>query len=101
MKEPNEVKRIIIKPLISERTIAGVDTMNKYTFIVERHSTKVEVAKEVEKLFAVKVLRVTTMNYTGKIVRFGKKRIEGRRDAFKKAIVTLKKGDKISIFDVK
>jgi len=101
MKEHNEVKRIIIKPLISERSIANVDGLNKYTFIVERHSTKVEVAKEVAKIFGVKVLKVQTMNYTGKIVRFGKRRTEGRRDAFKKAIVTLKKGDKISIFDVK
>jgi large subunit ribosomal protein L23 len=94
-------KRIIIKPLISEKSISNVDSMNKYTFIVETDSNKIEIGQEIEKTFGVKVLDVKTVNYTGKIVAFGKKRIAGRRDNFKKAIVTLKKGDKISIFDIK
>jgi ribosomal protein L23 len=41
------------------------------------------------------------INVSGKIVRFGKKRIPGRRSNFKKAFVTLKKGDKIDLFEIK
>ena len=94
-------KKIIIKPLISEKSIASVDSLNKYTFIVETNSNKIEISQEIEKTYGVKVTDVKTINYTGKIVAFGKKRVAGRRDNFKKAIVTLKKGDKISVFDIK
>lgn len=101
MEQVQAIKQIIIKPLISEKSITAVDALNKYTFLVNVTSTKIEITKEVEKTFGVKVLDVRTVNYIGKIVKFGKKRITGRRDHFKKAVVTLKKGDKISIFDIK
>lgn len=101
MNNVSELKKVIIKPLISEKSLTKVDAENKYTFIVSTASNKIEVAKEVEKTFGVNVTSVEILNYMGKIVHFGKKRTEGRRNHFKKAVVTLKKGDKISIFDIK
>ena len=94
-------KKILIKPLISEKSMNSINTMNKYGFIVDFNCNKIEIAKEVAKTFGVEVLSVRTINYMGKLVKFGKKRVEGRRAKFKKAIVTLKKGDKISLFDIK
>lgn len=101
MNNVSEVKKVIIKPLISEKTINKVDSENKYTFVVNSDANKIEIAQEVAKTFGVKVLNVKTISNIGKIVHFGKKRQAGRRDHLKKAIVTLKKGDKISIFDIK
>jgi len=94
-------KQILIKPLISEKSMDGINVLNKYGFIVNFNCNKIEIRKEVEKLFGVKVINVRTVNYMGKLVKFGKKRIEGRRAKYKKAIITLKKGDKISLFDIK
>ena len=99
--EIKKEKTIIIKPLISEKSMNSVDRLNKYSFIVGRSSNKIEIRKEIEKIFGVKVLNVRTVNYQGKNVKFGKKRIEGTRAKYKKAVVRLKKGDKISLFDVK
>ncbi len=101
MNKVSEIKKVIIKPLISEKSLGKVDTENQFTFIVNNESNKIEVANEVETTFGVTVMNVRMLNNIGKTVRFGKKRIEGRRSPFKKAIVTLKKGDKISIFDIK
>jgi large subunit ribosomal protein L23 len=94
-------KQILIRPLISEKSMNGINSMNKYGFIVDFNCNKIEIAQEIEKTFGVVVINVRTINYMGKLVKFGKKRVEGRRAKFKKAIVTLKKGDKISLFDIK
>jgi large subunit ribosomal protein L23 len=99
--EIKKEKQIIIKPLVSEKSMSDIDKLNKYSFIVNCKSNKIEIATEIEKSFSVKVINVRTINYMSKIVKFGKKRIEGRQSKYKKAVVTLKKGDKISLFDVK
>lgn len=77
---------VIIKPLISEKTMDGIAD-KKYTFQVAKDSNKVEIKKAVEEIFDVKVEKVTTMNYLGKMKRQG--RTEGRRASFKKAVVKL------------
>lgn len=61
------------------------------TFKVARTATKVDIKGAVEEIFNVKVANVRTVNYEGKIKRRG--RIEGRRASFKKAYVTLRKGE--------
>ena len=94
-------KQILIKPLVSEKSMSDIDKLNKYSFIVNYNCNKIEIANEIEKAFTVKVLSVKTINYMSKIVKFGKKRVEGRQAKYKKAVVTLKKGDKISLFDIK
>ena len=68
------------------------DARQLLTFRVDRHATKPEIKSAVESIFDVKVEQVHTINYMGKMARRG--RFEGRRPAWKKAYVTLKKGEK-------
>lgn len=77
---------IIISPYITEKSNDDV-AEGKYTFIVDKKATKVEIRQAVEKLFSVKVLKVYTMNYRGKKKRRGA--IEGRTSHWKKAIVKI------------
>jgi len=87
---------IILKPVITERSMELIGE-NKYTFWVDRRANKVEIKKAIEELFDVKVEKVSTMNLKGKRKRMG--RYEGRTPARKKAIVKLKEGDKIELFE--
>ncbi|NLO89572.1 MAG: 50S ribosomal protein L23 [Clostridia bacterium] len=87
---------IIIRPVISERSMELIGE-NKYTFWVDKRANKIQIKKAIEELFDVEVERVTTMNVKGKLKRFG--RNVGRTPARKKAIVKLKEGDKIEIFE--
>lgn len=77
---------IIVRPIITEKSYAGI-AEGKYTFEVAVDSTKVEIKKAVEELFGVKVKKVNTMNYDGKMKRMGVH--QGRRKSWKKAIVTI------------
>ena len=77
---------IIIRPVITEKSSDGLQE-GKYTFEVNKKATKVEIAKAVEKLFGVKVLKVNTINVNGKEKRVG--RNVGRTSDWKKAIVTI------------
>lgn len=87
---------IIIRPIISERSMQLVEE-NKYAFFVDKRANKVEIKKAVEELFDVGVEAVNTVNITGKKKRLG--RNFGRTPDRKKAIVTLKEGDKIELFE--
>lgn len=77
---------IIIRPLITEKSNIEIGA-GKYTFVVDVKSTKTEVKKAVESLFSVKVIKVNTMNYDGKVKRTGVH--EGSRPDWKKAIVKI------------
>jgi Ribosomal protein L23 len=88
MKAPQD---IILRPVVTERSMAGV-RINKYTFKVDKDSNKIEIAKAVEKLFKVEVIKVNTMHVRGQLRRQG--RNEGYTPSWKKAIVTLKPGSK-------
>ena len=92
MRSPYDV---LIKPMISEKTIALMEN-DKYTFFVAKDANKTEIKKAVEEIFNVTVVDVNTRNQKGKLKRMG--RFEGRRPNTKKAIVTLKAGDKIEVF---
>lgn len=84
---------VIRFPLITEKGSAFLQPQNKYLFAVATKATKPEIRKAVEKLFRVKVVSVSTMNCRGKV-----KRLRGRKGQapdWKKAVVTLKEGDKI------
>ena len=70
---------------------------NQYVFEVMREANKVEIQKAIEKLFKVKVLQVRTSNVLGKMKRLGRK--SGKRQDWKKAIITLKEGDRIDFFE--
>lgn len=88
---------IIIRPLITEKTTKLIEE-NKYTFEVKQGSNKVEVAKAVEEMWQVKVVAVNMINTQRKTRRVGK--YEGLRPAVQKAVVTLAKGDKLSVFEL-
>lgn len=92
---------ILIKPLITEKmTNLSADT-GKYGFIVNPQSNKIEIAKAVEKKFNVHVVCVRTINHPGKTkTQFRKSgRFTGKTPKFKKAIITLKEGEKIELFE--
>lgn len=79
-------EEVIIKPIITERSSDGLQE-GKYTFKVNKKATKVEIAKAVEKLFEVKVLKVNTISVKGKEKRVGAHK--GMTSNWKKAIVTI------------
>jgi large subunit ribosomal protein L23 len=91
----------LIRPVITEKTIELAEKENQYTFVVEESANKYKIKDAIEEKFNVTVLKVRTINILGKKVNFGQKRIKGKKSDFKKAIVTLKSGDKIDIFNLK
>ena len=95
MKAP---KDIILRPVISEKSIQGVQ-MKKYTFRVAKDANKIEIGKAVESLFpGTKVEKVNTLNCRGRFKRMG--RNAGFTPSYKKAIVTLAEDSKtIEFFD--
>jgi large subunit ribosomal protein L23 len=89
---------IIIMPIITEKSMAGVATDKKYTFKVDKKATKVQIAQAVEEIFGVKVQKVNTVNVRGRMRRQG--RFQGYTPSWKKAYVTLKEDSKtIEFFD--
>ena len=92
-----DVYSVIIRPVVTEKSTAAKDEANKYVFEVDRRATKVDIHHAVEKLFKVKVANVRTVNMHGKRKRLGK--IFGKRQDWKKAIVTLAPGSSIEIFE--
>ena len=91
---------IIVKPLVTEKMTAITEKFNRFGFIVRPEANKLEIKKEVEALYNVTVVEVNTMRYAGKnksrYTRSGI--INGRTNAFKKAIVTLEEGDTIDFY---
>jgi large subunit ribosomal protein L23 len=91
-----DARDIILKPLISEKAVAKMGE-GKYTFKVRLDANKTEIKKAIEEIFGVTVLKVNTMRMQGKVKRAGK--FIGRRSDWKKAVVQLKEGDSIKIFE--
>ena len=91
-----DARDILIKPIVTEKSTALMKE-GKYTFQVPLNVTKIEIRQAVEQVFNVKVQAVNTMRYEGKMKRLG--RTQGRRSDWKKAIVTLKPGETIELFE--
>lgn len=90
--------RDIIKfPSVTEKNNIQRLNQNKYAFIVHTDSNKIQIQKAVQSIFGVKVVSVNTQSRVGKLKRTG--RYEGRRSSWKKAIVTIEKGQNIPIFE--
>jgi large subunit ribosomal protein L23 len=89
--------RTIVRPLITEKSSAAYQARGEYTFEVHSDASKPQIRSAIEQLFGVKVTGVWTMNVRGKERRMGK--TAGRRPSWKKAIVTLREGDTIEIFE--
>ena len=94
---------ILIKPILTEKMAILQERENKYAFIVPKNCNKNTVKKAVELKFDVKVIKVSTMNQLGKQKQMTVKsggstiRTSGTRSSFKKAIVTLREGDRIDL----
>lgn len=90
----NEPYDIIQTASLTEKSTLMADKQNKYVFRVRPHANKLQIKNAIEKLFQKKVIAVNTCNYAGKKKR--ERRADyGRKAHWKKAIVTLKEGDKI------
>jgi large subunit ribosomal protein L23 len=85
--------KILLAPIISEKSAMAADKANQFAFKVATDATKPEIAKAVELMFDVKVAQVRTVNQKGKQKRFGG--MLGRRDNSKKAYVRLQEGHDI------
>ena len=94
MKDP---RNVIVRPLMTEKSMQQKDELNAVTFEVATDANKVEIRHAVEKVFNVKVASVRTASREGKWKRMG--RFEGRRRGWKKAIVTLAPGHKIELVE--
>ncbi len=90
-----DYRSVLLSPVVSEKSYSLLD-QNKYTFLVAPDANKTEIKIAVEKVFGVRVLRVNTLNSTGKSLRnrFG----TGKRSDTKRAIVQVAPGDRIDIF---
>ena len=89
-------REIIIKPVVTEKS---VDLMqeNKYCFKVAMDANKIEIKNAIEEIFKVTVVNVNTVNVHGKMKRMG--RTQGMTASWKKAVVTLREGDSIEVFE--
>ena len=89
---------IILKPIITEQSMEDMD-IKKYVFEVAKDANKIEIAKAIEEIFGVTVIKVTTVNVRGKTKRVGANPA-GKSKSWKKAVVKLSEGSKnIEIFE--
>ena len=90
------ITKVLQKPILSEKSY-GLISENVFTFRVHVKATKPEIKKAFETIFEVKVAKVNICNYVKKAKRVGK--YSGYKSKYKKALIKLKKGEKLSLFD--
>lgn len=88
---------IIKGPIITEKLDSEREAHRHYAFVVDKKSNKEAIKQAIQVLFKVTVTDIRTSIHRGKIKRIGKN--EGKRSNWKRAIVTLKEGDKIDLFE--
>lgn len=93
------LQSILIKPLVSEKSFNGAEKRNEYTFLVAKEATKPQIKVAVEESFGVKVLSVKTITAKEKTRKRGRFTVM-KKAQYKKAIIKLKAGDVIEIFEV-
>lgn len=91
---------ILLKPIITEKMTALGEKLNQYGFIVGKTANKLEISSAVEEMYGVNVESVSTMNVAAKARSRNTKKgvVSGRKSGYKKAIVTLAKGETIDFF---
>jgi len=90
-------RQIVRRALVTEKGTQIRESGNQYLFEVDPRANKLQIKKAIEIIFAVKVDNVRTLRMQGKEKRLGAH--AGRRSSWKKAIVTLKKGQNIELFE--
>lgn len=93
MKSPRQV---IIRPVVSEKSYAGIER-NSYTFVVDPGANKTQIKQAVQAIWEVEVASVNTINRRGKVKRRGY--TKGKRPDEKRAVVTLRPGYSIELFE--
>ena len=88
---------VIMRPIVTEKSSAAYQERGEYAFAVRPEASKPQIRAAVEQLFGVRVTGIWTSNQRGKARRVGK--TIGRRPHWKKAIVKLREGDTIEIFE--
>ena len=91
----SNARDIIIRPLVTEKTLKTQDNNNTVVFEVAKGTNKIQIKQAIEEIFGVKVEKINVANTKSKTNRVG--RYSGKTHAFKKAYVTLKEGHKIDI----
>jgi large subunit ribosomal protein L23 len=89
--------RVLIRPLLTEKLTGLREKTNTIGFVVHPDANRIQIRQAVETLLKVKVDKVNIMNIRGKIKRLG--RFSGRRSDWKKALVTLKQGEKLEMYE--
>ncbi|KRT74739.1 MAG: 50S ribosomal protein L23 [Candidatus Rokubacteria bacterium RIFCSPLOWO2_02_FULL_68_19] len=92
-----EARQVVVRPLMTEKSMRLKEEHNTVTFQVVPDANKVEIRQAVEAIFNVKVSAVRTSTMEGKLKRMG--RHQGRRPSWKKAVVTLAPGHKIELVE--
>lgn len=94
-------KRVLIKPLVTEKSNQIIESQNKYAFLVDKKATKINIKNAIESFFNVNVISVNTSITPGKAkVKMTKKgMVESRKSATKKAYITIKEGQSIDIYN--
>ena len=92
---------IIIKPIITEKITKEGEIFNRFGFVVDKKANKVQIKKAVEATYGISVVSVNTMNYradrTTKYTKSGL--ISGKTSAYKKAVVQVKEGETIDLYN--
>jgi large subunit ribosomal protein L23 len=96
MSTKSDPRDVILAPVISEKSYSLIDD-NAYTFLVHPEANKTEIRQAVESIWDVRVEKVNTLNRKGKSKRF--RFTMGRRSDTKRAVVKLRAGDSIEIFE--
>jgi len=93
-----DARDIIISPRITEKAMANA-LSTQYTFVVHHGATKTQIRHAIEEIFKVNVIKINTVNVRGKVRNSARKgaRTSGRQSDFKKAVVSLKAGQKIEL----
>jgi len=92
-----EMYSVLKKPLLTEKGAFLKESQNKILVEVAPEANKLEIKKAIEEIFKVKVEKVSTVRTQGKMRTYG--RFRGRRPERKKAIITLKKGEKLNFIE--
>jgi large subunit ribosomal protein L23 len=92
-----EMHAVLVQPLLTEKITGLREKTNTVGFIVHPDANRVQIKQAVESLLKVKVEKVNVLNIRGKVKRLG--RFSGRRSDWKKAFVTLKKGEKLEMYE--
>ncbi len=96
-EEFERYRKLIIAPIVTEKSMRESEGNNKYTFRVHPDATKIDIKRGVEALFDVRVTKVNTMTVAGKARRRSYRHREGKTAEWKKAVVTLAPGSSIDV----